>query len=660
MRTSGVNGSSVSWCAVILSLIVICTCEDERPPTCSSEIYCHGPLLHTVQMTKISKDSKDFVDMKMKYPANQVLEMYNTFMRNFTDTDPTRAEVEHFVNETFETFGQEFEDWTPPDWIERPKFVDNIIDEEFKSWMLGLNAIWKELGRKMKKEVEDNKELYSIIWVPNPVIVPGGRFREFYYWDSYWIAQGLLHSEMHETVKGMLENFLYIVDNYGHIPNGGRIYYLARSQPPLLVPMIKLYYDYSHDKDFISTNLHLMEKEFDYWMTNHSRTITIDGANYTLAVYGDNSRGPRPESYSEDVEGAHIIQKEAFYSELKAAAESGWDFSSRWFVTNATNKGNLTNIKTRSIVPVDLNAMIYWNAKLLAEFNSLLGNSEKVAMYNDIAATWMKAVTAVLWHEETGAWLDYDLHNQVKRDYFYPTNISPLWTGCYNVTDKDRIVSSVLKYLQNKNIMYPGGIPTTVEHTGEQWDYPNAWPPLQHIMIVGLNNTGNDYAVRLAYEIAETWVRSNHQAYKETTAMYEKYDATVPGGHGGGGEYKIQTGFGWTNGVIMDLLFRYGGVLTANDPPPITAEPAAVTEYQPGASASSISSITTVLIALLVSPIGRIHRRRNQRHSLMLGDKGRLTTARYTELRNLPRHSKGARPKLPNVLTNLKANEDSF
>lgn len=137
----------------------------------------------------------------------------------------------------------------------------------------------------------------------------------------------------------------------------------------------------------------------------------------------------------------------------------------------------------------------------------------------------MKAVEAVLWHEEIGSWLDYDLLNQAKRDYFYPSNIAPLWTGCYDQTKKDSIVRSVLKYLQNKNVLYPGGIPTTHYHTGEQWDYPNAWPPLQHLMIVGLNNTGNDHAVRLAYEIAENWVRSNYKAFKETNAMYEKVSA---------------------------------------------------------------------------------------------------------------------------------------
>lgn len=185
--------------------------------------------------------------------------------------------------------------------------------------------------------------------------------------------------------------------------------------------------------------------------------------------------------------------------------------------------GNITNLKTRSIVPVDLNAIIYWNADILAQFYRLLSMPKKAAEYEKIAETWLEAVTEVLWHEEVGAWLDYDLHNERKRDYFYPSNIAPLWTGCYDKTKRDEITSSVMKYLQKTQIMNNyGGIPATLEHSGEQWDYPNAWPPLQYIMIMGLDNTGDAYAQELAYEISERWVRANYKGFKETEAMFEK------------------------------------------------------------------------------------------------------------------------------------------
>lgn len=281
--------------------------------------------------------------MKLKKSPNETLKLFDEFMLKWNNK-PDKFNVINFVNENFEDAGMEFEDWIPSDWKPHPRFVDDIEDNDFKKWALYLNSVWKTLGRKMKKDVHRHPELYSIIWVPNPVIVPGGRFREFYYWDSYWIVQGLLLSEMHTTVKGMLENFLYIVDEYGLIPNGGRIYYLQRSQPPVLMPMIKMYLEFTKDYQFVKDYIHIMEKEFDFWMKNHTKVINIDGNNYTLATYGDKSYGPRPESYSEDIETSKVfgddpVKVEAFFSELKAGAESGWDFSSRWFIRNGTNEG---------------------------------------------------------------------------------------------------------------------------------------------------------------------------------------------------------------------------------------------------------------------------------------------------------------------------------
>jgi len=195
-------------------------------------------------------------------------------------------------------------------------------------------------------------------------------------------------------------------------------------------------------------------------------------------------------------------------------------------IISFTVSGTLIDLKTRSIIPVDLNSILYWNAILLVEFFRELSMPEKSEKYRIIAEEWLEAVTAVLWHDEVGAWLDYDTHHEIKRDYFYPTNIAPLWTGCYK--DKETQVGKILKYLQKTRITgYPGGIPTTVEHTGEQWDYPNAWPPLQYIMIMGLDNTNDKWAKDLAFQMTEKWVRSNYKAFNETGTMYEKVSMVI-------------------------------------------------------------------------------------------------------------------------------------
>ncbi|KAJ9597755.1 hypothetical protein L9F63_011363 [Diploptera punctata] len=550
---------------ILLALVIAVATDNSLPPPCDSYIYCYGRLLHVVQMNEIFNDSKHFVDLKMKMPPNETMEIFNNFMEE-NDQNPNRTEVKNFVEKMFEPRGSEFEPWDPKDWTSHPKFLDKILDSDFKKWASDLNSFWKILGKKMKDEVKQHEELFSIIYVPHPVIVPGGRFLEFYYWDSYWIIRGLLLSEMNLTVKGMLENFLHMVKTYGFVPNGGRVYYARRSQPPLLIPMVKSYLNKTNDVQFIRDNIELLEKEFLFWMTNHTITIDKDGVKYKLARYYAPSSGPRPESYREDYTLAEHLkpeEREYLYLQLKTAAETGWDFSTRWYIHNGTNRGNLTDTNPQYIVPVDLNAILCWNARLLSEFYSLLGNSSKSATYRKLADQWLEAVTQILWHEEIGVWLDYDMLNSVQRNYFYPSNLSPLWTGCYN---KSKFSSQrLMKYLENVNIMMNlGGIPTSYQHSMEQWDYPNAWPPLQYIVIMALDNTGDPWTQDLAFELAQRWVRSNYKGYNDTNphSMFEKYDATIPGQYGKGGEYENQIGFGWTNGVILEFLDKYGSQLT--------------------------------------------------------------------------------------------------
>lgn len=183
----------------------------------------------------------------------------------------------------------------------------------------------------------------------------------------------------------------------------------------------------------------------------------------------------------------------------------------------------MSDLGTRSIIPVDLNALIYKNAKLLAEYNRKVGNESHADYYEKKAKQWMKAIEAVLWHEEVGSWLDYDIKYNVKRDFFYPSNVLPLWTECYDMAKKEKYVNGILKYLNSTGATdFLGGVPSSLYHTGEQWDYPNAWPPLQYFMIASLNKTGDPRAERLAFELSRKWVRGNYKAFVATNGMYEK------------------------------------------------------------------------------------------------------------------------------------------
>nr|XP_026492892.1 trehalase-like isoform X2 [Vanessa tameamea] len=590
-------------------------------------------------MAGLYHDSKTFVDMKMKLSPNITLEHFNQMMTR-TGSRPTKADIQEFVNQNFDPEGSEFEEWRPTDWKDNPAFLQRIKDPHFHQWATDLNRLWLQLGRKMKDEVKQNQELYSIIYVDNPVIVPGGRFREFYYWDSYWIIKGLLLSEMRTTARGMVTNFLNIVDRFGFIPNGGRIYYLMRSQPPLLIPMVKLIMDDFGDIEFLRQHIETLDREYDFWVKNHTIEVDYDGQKYKLLRYTDQSQGPRPESYKEDIDCARHFdteaKKEELYAELKSAAESGWDFSSRWFILNGTNKGNLTNLKTRSIIPVDLNAILCWNAQLMAEFHEKLKNFDKAQYYRDIHARLMEAIEKVLWHEDVGAWLDFSLESGRRRDYFYPSNVAPLWTGSYDKARKDYYVNRVINYLDKVKVdIFEGGIPTTFEHSGEQWDYPNAWPPLQDMVVSGLARSGVALAARAAAQLAAKWVRSNYEVWRQKTAMLEKYDATIFGGYGGGGEYVVQTGFGWTNGVIMALLDQYGDTLSVAE---AFGEEGAEEVRGAAVGAGGVATALLVVAASLAAgALGLVmYRKRRDYAPLINGEDLKLLGRRpYTELRSM-------------------------
>ncbi|XP_076293625.1 trehalase isoform X3 [Lasioglossum baleicum] len=477
---------------------------------------------------------------------------------NTTKNKPTRSEVEVFVKKNF-VEANELRNWTLPDWKANPTILRRVQDPKYREWLSHLNGIWKSLAKKMDKDVAENPLRHSLIYVKNGFIIPGGRFKEFYYWDSYWVIEGLLLSDMHQTAKGMIDNFLSMVEKYGFIPNGGRIYYLMRSQPPLLHLMVSRYLDFTGDYAYLRSIISTLEEEFAFWQNERMVSVNKNGKIYKMAHYMVRSNGPRPESYKEDYEIAQKLpqkSREFFYNNIKAGAESGWDFSNRWFNGNtAGGKLSLMNISTEYIIPVDLNAILQQNARLLGQFHRSLGNLRKAASYEKLAVQIQQAIDNVLWNQAAGIWLDYNLKTNQPRNTFYPTNLAPLYTMSYNPVHRREYALSAVKYLQSQGIdRFLGGTPSSLNYTGEQWDYPNAWPPLQSFIIIGLYKTGVPKATSFAQMLADRWISSNYIGFAATGSMFEKYDAITPGRGGGGGEYNVQTGFGWTNGVIFEFL----------------------------------------------------------------------------------------------------------
>ena len=292
--------------------------------------FCSGPVLKKVQMSHIFKDSKTFVDMPLKQNWTKQIEEE---ILNAT----TRSELKVKLEKYFHPAGTgEWHRENVSDWKEHPKILDKIRDPKYKNWAKHLCGLWNDLVRKMNNNADINNQRYSLIYLKEQLVVPGGRFREVYYWDTYWSIEGLLQCEMFNTTKHVLENLLQFVNMYGFVPNGGRKYYENRSQPPFLTLMVLRYWEATKDAHFVIKHHKTLLNEYNFWISNRNVTVKTQSTNYKLCKYFCKLGYPRPESYKEDFElmikaGLENDTKaqQELYSHIATAAESGWDFSSR-------------------------------------------------------------------------------------------------------------------------------------------------------------------------------------------------------------------------------------------------------------------------------------------------------------------------------------------
>uniref|UniRef100_J3N468 Trehalase n=1 Tax=Oryza brachyantha TaxID=4533 RepID=J3N468_ORYBR len=392
----------------------------------------------------------------------------------------------------------------------------------------------------------------------------------------YYTVQGLLVSKMYETAKDIALNLVYLVEKYGFVLNGARSYYTNRSQPPLLSSMILDIYMATGDMVFVKRAFPSLLKEHSFWMSGVHNVAIMDnhGRLHNLSRYQAMWNKPRPESATIDEELASKLTstaaKENFYHQVASTAESGWDFSSRWM----RNSSDMTTLTTSYIIPVDLNTFILKMEQDITFFAKLIGESTISERFSEASKARHNAIESVLWNSDMEQWLDYWLpidgncqgvyqwKSNSQNRIIFASNFVPLWlnaqhSGLERLVDEAKSVK-VMNSLKASGLVQPAGIATSLSNTGQQWDFPNGWAPLQHLIVEGLLRSGSEEARKFAEDIATRWVRTNYDAYKATGAMHEKYDVEACGKSGGGGEYKPQTGFGWSNGVILSFLEEFG------------------------------------------------------------------------------------------------------
>lgn len=333
--------------------------------------------------------------------------------------------------------------------------------------------------------------------------------------------------------------------------DGNRTYYLSRSQPPFFALMVELLAEKRGPAVYARYRAAL-EQEYAYWMDLSFATQHVvrlpDGSQ--LNRYWDRQDTPRPESFVIDEAlaarrpSATAEETKRLYRDLRSAAESGWDFSSRWFADGET----LGTIMTTDLVPVDLNALL-WQLERTLAIALRQGSAAERARAERLEATAEKrraALQRACWSDRAGFFVDFELRRARPAEALTLAGVVPLFVGLATPEQ----ATTAARTLEQR-FLRPGGVVTTLRRTGEQWDAPNGWAPLQWMTIRGLQRYGHE---RLAQEIARRWLKLNRDVYVRTGKMMEKYnveDLSLPAG---GGEYPAQDGFGWTNGVALTLL----------------------------------------------------------------------------------------------------------
>jgi alpha,alpha-trehalase len=394
----------------------------------------------------------------------------------------------------------------------------------------------------------------SLLALPEPYVVPGGRFREIYYWDSYFTMLGLIESSRDDLVRGMVQNFAFLIDTYGHVPNGTRTYYLSRSQPPFFFLMVGLLGGADPAAAY-ARFLPQLRLEYAFWMRGaaevhrggtRARVVGMpDGS--ILNRYWDDRDTPRDESYREDIELARKSDRPArqLYRDIRAAAESGWDFSSRWLADSRT----LATIDTTDIVPIDLNSLLFGLEQAIQAGCERAHDDACAGEFARHAAQRRAAIDRYLWDEGRGVYLDYQHRAKARVPGLSAAALYPLFLAAASATQAKSIATVVKSELLRR-----GGIVTTPLETGQQWDAPNGWAPLQWIAVAGLTRYGEK---QLAESVACRWMVNVEGVYQRSGKLVEKYDVIATDREGGGGEYPLQDGFGWTNGVMRKLMAMY-------------------------------------------------------------------------------------------------------
>ena len=403
----------------------------------------------------------------------------------------------------------------------------------------------------------------GLLYLPFPYVVPGGRFNEMYGWDSYFIQVGLLQDGEIELAKNMVDNFLYQIENYGKVLNANRTYYLSRSQPPFLTQMILGVFRKTHDVKWLRNSVPQIEKYYRFW-TSEPHLTNETG----LSRYYDFGNGPAPEVIADerdekgrthydrvkeyyrthpiedyDLSQYYDREKDAltdlFYKGDRSMRESGFDPSNRF---------GPFNVDIIHYNPVCLNSLLYLMETEAAEIMRTLGKNQEQNVWLRRAQERRQKINRLMWDEKAGLYYDYNFVKKGVRQYAFVTTFYPLWAGIADAKQAARVVANLNLFER------PGGLQTSTNQSGNQWDAPFGWAPMQLIAIKGLRRYGY---TKHADRITSNFLSMILKDFLAHNTIVEKYDVVRRSSELGEGikfGYAAnQIGFGWTNAAFTEL-----------------------------------------------------------------------------------------------------------
>jgi len=403
----------------------------------------------------------------------------------------------------------------------------------------------------------------GLLYLPRPYVVPGGRFNEMYGWDSYFIQLGLLRDNDVALAKDMADNFLYEIRNYGKILNANRTYYLTRSQPPFLTQMLLGVYRRNKDRKWLAGAVPAIESYYRFW-TSEPHLTPATG----LSRYYDLGDGPAPESLSaeRDAQGlTHYDRVMEYYRTHKVADYEVGEFfdEKRNILTDLFYKGDRSmresgfdpsnrfgpfSVDIIHYDPVCLNSLLYLMEEQTAEILTIVGREAEAAPWRKRAADRAAAINRLMWDAQDGLYYDYNFAHRAVRRYPFLTTFYPLWAGIASKEQAAAVEKSVAKFER------PGGLATSTFESGNQWDLPFGWAPLEMIAVEGLRRYGYNAD---ADRISEEFLSLVRDEYRKVGFIVEKYDVVRRGTDSSSirfGYQSNQAGFGWTNAVYTRLL----------------------------------------------------------------------------------------------------------